>query len=122
MKYMGFVIPAKPMEQTGPPPQALMDAMGKYIEESFKSGVLIDTGGLAPANESTRVAISGGKLNVTDGPFTETKELVGGYAILNCGSKEQAIEVSKQFMQLHIDNWPGWEGASEIRQIFGMDD
>lgn len=122
MKFMGFVIPAKPMEETGPPPQGLMDAMGQYIEESFKSGVLVDTGGLAPANEATRVSITGSKLNVTDGPFTETKELVGGYAILNCSSKEQAIEVSKQFLQLHIDHWPGWEGASEVRQIFGPND
>jgi hypothetical protein len=122
MKFMGFVIPARPIEETGPPPQALYEAMGKFVEESFNSGVLIDTGGLAPANESTRVNLKGGRLDVTDGPFTETKELVGGYAILNCDSKEQAIEVGKRFMQLHIDHWPGWEGSSEIRQIFGPND
>ena len=65
-----------------PIPQALMDAMGKFVEDGFKSGVLKDTAGLKPTAEAFRIRLSGGKLKVTDGPFTEAKEVVGGYAIV----------------------------------------
>ena len=65
--------------------------------------------------------LSGGKLTVTDGPFSETKELIGGYAIYDVKSKEDALEWVRRFMELHQENWPGWEGESELRQVFGPD-
>ncbi len=89
MRFMSFV---KAAENQGTPPQALMDAMGHLIEESMKAGVLIDTGGLAPTAMSTRIRLSGGNLTVVDGPFSEAKELIGGYAVMEFNSKEEAIE------------------------------
>lgn len=109
-------------ETQGPPPQALMDAMGPLMEEGFKSGTLIDTGGLSPAATSTNVRTSGGNITVVDGPFSEAKELVGGYAIMEYKSKEEAIEAAKQFLELHAKHWPEWVGGCEVRQIFGPND
>jgi len=119
---MRFMFLVKADENQGTPPQALMDAMGPYIEEAMKAGTLIDTGGLAPGAMSTRVRLAGGNLTVVDGPFSEAKEVVGGYAVMEFNSKEEAIEAAKQFLELHIKHWPGWEGASEVRQIFGPND
>ena len=119
MRFMSLV---KSAENQGTPPQALMDAMGHLIEESVKAGILIDTGGLAPTAMSTRVRLSGGNLTVVDGPFSEAKELVGGYAVMDFNSKEEAIEAAKQFLELHTKHWPEWEGECEVRQIFGPND
>jgi len=106
-------------ESQGQPPQALMDAMDKLIERSTKSGLLVDTGGLAPKATSTRVRAANNKMSVIDGPFSEAKEMVGGYAILECASKEEAVQATKDFVQLHLDHWPGCEVECEVRQIFG---
>jgi hypothetical protein len=103
----------------GPPPQALMDAMGAYVEASFKAGGLIDTGGLAPVADGITVRMAGRKLSVLDGPFTEAKEVVGGYAVLECGSRDEALEAAKRFMELHLEHWPDFVGECEVRQIFG---
>jgi hypothetical protein len=99
-----------------------MDAMGKLAEDATKAGVLVETGGLLQSAAGARVRVSGGKITVTDGPFAEAKELVGGYAILEVKSKAQAIEETRRFMELHRQHWPGWEGEAEIRQIFGPSD
>jgi hypothetical protein len=99
-----------------------MDAMDKLSEEAVKSGAMLGSGGLAPTAQSTRVRLSGGKLTVIDGPFAETKEVVGGYAQFELKSKEEAIEGAVRFMELHQKYWPGWEGETEIRQIFGPED
>jgi hypothetical protein len=109
----------KSAEDIGPPPQALMDAIAKGGEQAARSGVLVMTGGLAPTAMSTRVRASRGKLTVTDGPFTETKEVVGGFAVLELSSKEEAIEQARWLMQLHIEHWPEWEGETEVRAIVG---
>ncbi len=101
-------------------PQALMDAMGTFVGESFESGVLKDTAGLKPTSEGFRVRLSGGKLKVTDGPFTETKEVVGGYAIVEVPSREKALEIANEFMELHRKHWPAFEGESEVRPIADM--
>jgi hypothetical protein len=119
MRFMSLI---KADENQGTPPQALMDAMGHLIEESTKAGNLIDTGGLAPTAMSTRVRLSGGNLSVVDGPFSETKELVGGYAVMEFKSKEEAVEAAKQFLELHKKHWPEFEGECEVRQIFGPND
>jgi hypothetical protein len=114
MKFMTMV---KGNENAGTPPQALFDAIDKLIAEQAKSGILVDAGGLLPTTQAARVRISGGKIKVTDGPFTEAKEVIGGYAILKAASLEEAIQMGKDFMELHIKHWPGWEGESEIRQM-----
>lgn len=85
--------------------------MGKLIEEMAKAGVLLATDGLQPSSKGARVRISGGKFTVTDGPFTEAKELIAGYAIVQVKSKEEAIEHAKRFLTLV------GEGESEIRQM-----
>src|SRR5580700_10754876 len=119
MRFMSFV---KSDENQGPPPQALMDAMGPYIEQAMKGGHVIDTGGLAPTSAATRVRIAGGQLTVLDGPYSEAKEVVGGYAVMQFDSKEEAIESAKEFLELHRKYWPEWIGECELRQVFGPND
>ena len=99
-----------------------MDAITILTEESVKAGTMISTGGLAPIAQSTRVRVSKGRLTVTDGPFTEAKEVVGGYAQFDLTSKEEAIKSAVKFMELHKQHWPGWEGETEVRQMFGPED
>jgi hypothetical protein len=120
MRFMMFV---KHSEQfVGPPPKELMDAMAKLGEEAVKAGTIRSNGGLAPMAQTTRVRLSGGQVKVIDGPFTEAKEIIGGYAEFELKSKEEAIEGAVHFMELHKKYWPGWEGETEIRQIFGPED
>lgn len=119
---MKFLATVKSAENSGPPPMALMVAMGKFGEEANKAGVLLESGGLSPSAMSTRLRVTGGKLSVLDGPFTESKEVVGGYAMYEVRSKAEALEWTRRFMQLHLEHWPGWEGESELRQIFGPGD
>jgi hypothetical protein len=115
---MRFMMMVKSAERSGPPPQGLMDAMGKLMEEALASGEMIETGGLAPSAAGVRVRLTGAGIAVTDGPFTETKEVLGGYAIFELKSKEEAIERTSRFLELHRKYWPGWEGETEIRQVF----
>ena len=119
---MRFMMIVKHPENSGPPPQELMDAMEILREEAVKAGTMLGSGGLAPTAQSTRVRVSKGQLTVTDGPFTEAKEVVGGYALFELKSKEEAIKGAVRFMELHKKHWPGWEGETEIRQIFGEED
>jgi hypothetical protein len=119
---MRFMMLVKHAENSGPPPKELMDAIAKLSEEAVKAGTMLGTGGLAPTAQSTRVRLSGGQLKVIDGPFTEAKEVIGGYAQFELKSKEEAIEGAVHFMELHKKHWPGWEGETEIRQIFGPED
>jgi hypothetical protein len=107
MRFMTLYKPGK--ESDAPPTQQEMADMGQLIEEMAKAGVLIATDGLQPSSKGARVRISGGKFTVTDGPFTETKELVAGYAIIQVKSKEEAIELTKRFLKVV------GEGESEIR-------
>lgn len=115
---MRFMMMVKSAENAGPPPKALMEAMAKLGEENAKAGIMIEMGGLFPSAAGARVQLTCGKLAVIDGPFVETKEVVGGYAVFEVKSKKDAIEHTLRFMQLHKDHWPGWEGETEIRQIF----
>ena len=100
-------------------PPSLFEAMGGFIEESTKNGSLIDTAGLKPTKEGKRVRVSGGKLSVVDGPFTETKEVVGGYAVLEAKSMDDAMAMATKFMDIHRVHWPQFEGACEVRQLDG---
>jgi hypothetical protein len=117
MKYLTFIRHAESYRQT-PPPAALMEAMGKFVSQALQDGTLVDTGGLLPSKDGTRVRLSKGKIIVTDGPFTETKEVIGGYAILNVDSRAQALRIATEFMELHRKHWPEFEGESELRPMF----
>lgn len=119
---MRFMMMVKSAENAGPPPKALMEAMAKLAEENARAGVMIEMGGLFPSAAGARVRLASGQLTVTDGPFLETKEVVGGYAVFEVRSKNEAIEQTVRFMQLHKEHWPGWEGETEIRQIFERPD
>jgi hypothetical protein len=103
---MRFMTIVKSAENAGPPPQALMDAIAKLGEEAARAGTLVEMGGLFPTAMGARVRLSKGQLTVTDGPFTEAK------------SRDEAIEAAVHFMELHKKHWPGWEGETEVRQIF----
>lgn len=114
---MRFLSIVKSAENQGAPPQALLDAMDKYVQESLADGSVVETGGLGGTATGTRIRISRGKLTVTDGPFTEAKEVVGGYAVLEAPSKREALEAAQRFMRLHQQHWPQWEGECELREL-----
>src|SRR5258708_8746739 len=119
---MRFLMVVKHSENPGTPPPALMAAMDKLIESNVRDGSMISTGGLAPMAQSTRVRVAKGNVTVTDGPFTEAKEIIGGFAMFDLKSKEEALEKTKAFMGLHREHWPEFEGETEIRQISGPED
>jgi len=104
-------------ENLGTPPQALLDAMDKLVQDSIKNGSVVQTGGLAGSAQGVRVRLSKGKVSVMDGPFTEAKEVLGGYAMLEAATRDEAIENAKVFLDLHRKHWPAWSGECEIREI-----
>jgi hypothetical protein len=114
MKFLSIV---KTPEHLGAPPQALLDAMDKLVQESIKNGSVVQTGGLAGGAKGVRVRLSAGKVTVTDGPFTETKETIGGYAILEAASRDEAIANAKLFLDVHRKHWPAWFGECEVHEI-----
>ena len=107
MRFMSLYKPGR--ESDTPPSESVIAAVGQLIEEMAKAGVLIATDGLQSSAKGARVRISDGRFTVTDGPFAETKELIGGYAILNAKSKEEAIELTRRFLSVM------GEGECEIR-------
>ncbi|MGV9776283.1 YciI family protein [Streptosporangium sp. NPDC003464] len=121
---MRYILLLKTEENSalGAPPKELMDAIAKHGEEMAKAGVLLDTGGLAPSATGARIRLSEGKLTTTDGPFTETKELIASYALVQVKSKEEAVELAARFLRLHQEHWAGWEGESEVRKLLGPED
>ena len=98
------------------PSEQLMNDMGKLIEEMTREGTLITTAGLRPTAEGARVRLRGGRLSTTDGPFTEAREVIGGYAILEAKSMEEAIELTQRFLKVHGDEW---DIECEVRQLDG---
>jgi len=117
MKYLTFIRHAESYREAGPP-AALMEAMGKFVRRSLENGTLVGTGGLLPSKDGARLRLSKGKITVTDGPFTESKEVIGGYAIINANSKAEATRIAEEFMELHRTHWPAFEGESEVRPIY----
>ena len=104
-------------EQNAPvegPSLEFSERMGALLEEITKAGVMLDTAGLTPTSEGTRVTWSGGKLGYTDGPFTESKEVVGGYAILQAKDKAEALEWTNRFLKIHEEHWTV---TAEVREI-----
>ena len=116
MRFMMMYKPAKNVESGVPPSKEYLAEMGKLIEEGMKSGTLLMTEGLQPSSKGARVQLSGGTLTVSDGPFTEAKELVAGFAVVQLNSKEEAIESAKRFLEVAGD------GECEIRPIMEMSD
>jgi hypothetical protein len=98
------------------PSQQLMDDMGKLIDEMTREGTLVRTAGLRPTKEGTRVRLRKGQLSTVDGPFTETKEVIGGFAIIEAASMAEAIELTKRFLRVHGDTW---DIECEVRPLDG---
>ena len=119
MRYMAIVKATADYEAGQPPKPELMAAMGKLTQEEAKSGRFVMGGGLLPSSQGHRLSMTGGKISITDGPFTETKEVIGGFAILNYASREEAIEGTKKFLRVHaecgildldVEIRPMWDG------------
>ena len=114
MRFMYIVTSPQPNRYPTP---ALMEAIHKLADREIKSGRMIDSGGLMPVSMGAQVRVSHGKLNVVDGPFVEAKELIGGYAIFELRDKEEAVAAAVEFMQLHKEHMPDWEGVCEVRSF-----
>jgi hypothetical protein len=114
MRFMSII---RIQENTGQvPSEQLMNDMGKLIDEMTRTGQLVSTAGLRPTSEGVRVRLHRGKLSMVDGPFTETKEVIGGYAVLEARSKAEAVELTKRFLKVHGDEW---DIECEVRQLDG---
>jgi hypothetical protein len=114
MRYMVFV---KMPEDVGEAPAELQEVMGREMGEAFASGSIVDAGGLSPTAQSTEIRLTAGTVTTTDGPYAEVKEVVGGYAILEVRSQEEAVAAARRVIEIHKEFWPGWEGSVEVRQI-----
>ena len=115
MKFMFIVKSA----HAGPPPPKLLEAMHKLADREIKAGRMLDNGGLMPLAMGAQVRVVDGRLSVLDGPFVEAKEVIGGYAVFELRGKEEALASATEFMQLHKDYMPGWEGTCELRAFAG---
>jgi hypothetical protein len=111
MRFLGYTL-GDPSTPIPPPTPEMMAEMGKFVEEATKAGVLLATGGVGPLDEAVRVTYHNGEFTVIDGPFTEAKELIGGWAVLECRDKDEAIEWTKRFLALV------GEGESTIRPVY----
>ena len=112
---MRFMTMVRSKEGAGFPPQALMDGIAALGVEAGKA--LIESGGLMPTGAGAKLALRKGEITITDGPFTEAKEVVGGYAVYEVKTKAEAIEWSRRFLALHQKHWKGFECEVELRQI-----
>ncbi len=117
MKYLSFMRSSEKYRDAQPP-AAMMDAMGKLVEKFTKEGALVDTGGLAPSRDGGfRMRLANGKLTTTDGPFVESKEVIGGWAILQADSRAEILRLTTEFLDVHRKYWPEFEGECEVRPI-----
>ena len=114
MRYMMFIKHREDFDMSKVP-QSLFGAMDKFIAESAKEGVFIDGAGLQPSKAGHKVRLAKGKITTTDGPFTESKEIVGGYSIMECRDDKHALKCAQDFMELHRVHWPDFEGECEVR-------
>jgi hypothetical protein len=119
MRFMMMVKAGHEYEAGLPPRPELVAAIGKLTDDMVKAGVLVQTGGLMPSAKGARVRVSRGNVTVTDGPFAETKELIGGYAIVETPSRDEAIALGRRFMEVHAQIMgSSYDGECEIRQLF----
>ena len=100
MRFLGYTLANEAETPREPPSPDMYEKMGKFVEEATKAGVVVATGGIAPTSEGAIVSLKGGEFTVLDGPFTEAKELVGGWALMECRDKDEAIEWTKRFLNV----------------------
>lgn len=118
---MQYMFLTSGVEAGAVPPQRMIDEIEKLTEQEMAAGRMIARGGLMPtAMGSARIESRRGRLKLTDGPFAETKEVLGGFAIFEFATREQAIASLQSFMELHRQHWPEWEGVCEMRPMFGF--
>jgi hypothetical protein len=98
-------------------PPAMFGPMGEFVSENMQKGVFVDGAGLQPLAKGTRVRLSGGKIKITDGPFSEAKEVVGGYALCEVKTRDEAVALARTFMDIHRIHWPDFEGECELRPL-----
>jgi hypothetical protein len=115
---MRFMFIIKAPTAAAPPPE-LIEAMHVMARREVEAGRMIDDGGLTPPEMGAEVRLAGGKLIVMDGPFIETKELIGGYAVFELPDRDAALQAARDFMRLHQRFMPDWEGVCEVREIAG---
>jgi hypothetical protein len=121
MRYLLLikVDPEKPVQPT----PALMAAIGALTEEMLKSGKIVDTGGLQAAESGTTMSLHSGKITATDGPYTEANEVVGGYAIAEVASKEEAVALARRFLEVHLEALgASFEMDTEVRRMYTQAD
>jgi hypothetical protein len=116
MRYMMFIKHTEDY-RSGDVPPSLYEEMGRFIEETTKSGNFVSGAGLQPSSAGARVSLKSGKISVTDGPFAESKEIVGGYAIIDARTRDEALALARRFMELHRKHWPTFEGECELRPL-----
>jgi hypothetical protein len=119
MRYMMFIKHTEDYRMEEVPP-SLFQAMDEFVGEAMKNGQILDTAGLQPTKKGKKVRLAGGKITVIDGPFTETREVVGGYALIEAKSDEEALVLAKRFMDLHRVHWPAFQGECEVRPLEAM--
>ena len=119
MQFMVFV---KMAEDVGDAPAELQEVMGRELGQAFADGSIVDGGGLWPTAQSTEIRLTGGEIKVSDGPYAEAKEVVGGYSILEARSVEEAVAGARRVVEIHQQYWPGWEGSVEVRRITRFQD
>jgi hypothetical protein len=107
MRFLGYTLASETELPTEPPPPELYEEMGKFVEEAVNAGVIVATGGILPTSEGAKISLKDGEFTVVDGPFTEAKELVGGWALMECRDMEEALEWTKRFL--------GVLGEGEVR-------
>ena len=113
MRFLGYTLGNEAETPTEPPSPDLYEKMGRFVEEATKAGVIVATGGIAPTSEGARISLKDGEYSVVDGPFTEAKELVGGWALMECRDLAEAVEWSKRFLGVL------GEGEVRVRPVSG---
>ena len=116
MRYMMFIKHTEDYRNVNVPP-GLYEEMGRFIEEATRNGNFVSGAGLQPLSAGARVRLKGGTITVTDGPFAEAKEVVGGYSIIDAKTREEALALARRFMELHLKHWPTFEGECEVRPL-----
>ena len=100
MRFLGYTLANESEQPTEPPSPELFEKMGKFVEEAINAGVIVATGGIAPTSEGAKITLKDGEFTILDGPFAEAKEIVGGWAIMECRDLDEAIEWSKRFVSV----------------------
>ncbi|MCC6984266.1 MAG: hypothetical protein IT535_13425 [Bauldia sp.] len=120
MKFMTLV-KARENHPAGEPPMELFAGIDQLGRDAAKEGVFVLFGGLAPASQGTAVKLAKGEITVTDGPFAEAKEVIGGFAVYDTETKEEAVKWAVRFMELHKKHWPDWDGEVEVRELMNFE-